>query len=321
MMLKRRIQLNLLLSGLICLSISFPLSAFSDWQQSAQGTEYKLEGITDEEKQKAKEALDSWQKQTTQFFRTLQALDISYDELIYTQKAYSKTEFGLVYRYDANSSSTLGVRVIAVSPLSFMQNIGVKNGDIIQRINGISLVNNLEKNDRGQLVAAVRLTEILKSLKETDPITLNVLRKKESIVLNGRVTSLHIPELKMVAKPPIRMEVDGSNCAILSILDYDSPKKALFKVQLLSINDEDQRNFTSVKLKPGKYNVEIRENILDRRLSTRIPLPYRIKTIEVTARPGRLYTLAAELQEDEVRNREKFWEAKVTEREVTCTMD
>ncbi|TQV72797.1 serine protease [Aliikangiella marina] len=321
MMLRQWAKSKIVVVGIISLGMNFQVWADSDWQVNKQGVEYQIEGVSAEDQQKAQEALANWQKQTTQFFRTLQALDISYDELIYLQKAYSKIEFGLVYRFDTASSSPLGVPIVAVSPLSFMQALGVKNGDIVQEVNGISLENNLEKNERGQSEAAVKLTEALKSLAENDPITLKVVRKGELVSLNGRVSALSIPELKLVANAPILKEANGSNCALLTIIDYDSPGKSLFKVQLLTIDGNRYRNAASIKLQPGIYQLELREKILDRRLSARIQARYRIKTIELNARPGKLYTLAAELQKDEVMNREKYWKPKVIERDTSCTYD
>jgi len=321
MIFKHLAKIKIVLVSAIILCISAQAQAMYAWENSEQGFEFKVEGISKTDQLEAQEALKNWQKQTTQFFRTLQALDISYDEFVYMQQAYRKIEFGLVYRFDIASANKKGVLVVAVSPLSFMQKLGVKNGDVIFEVNGLSLANNLEKNDKGQSVAATKLTSFLKSLKENDAISLKVYRNDEPVLLSGNVSGLNLPEIKLVAKAPILKEANGSNCATVSTLDFDSPSKSLYKVQILNIDGRQFRSVPLTRLVPDRYQVQVRERILDPRLSVNLQPRYRIKTLELVARPGKSYVLAAEFQKEHVKNKDKFWKLKVIEKDISCVLD
>jgi len=191
----------------------------------------------------------------------------------------------------------------------------VVNGDIITEINGVSLNNKLQTNDNNQWTAAVKLTKQLKSLSDGDKVKFALIRNNQPMTLQGKITSFKTPLLK-VASAKDSQSVAG--CGYLTTLYLYRPKTDLHKIQIMSINGKKRRLVNRVKLPPGDYQLEVKELIQNKRLSSSIPIRYRLKTIDLTIEADKQYTLSALFKQGSARDKNNYWQPIVTEEDLSC---
>lgn len=322
---------------LIILTCSFSY-AEEKWQESSSGLKYKIEGISNAEIRKSKKAIEDWQKHTIKLFRQLDEMNINYQDLSYFQQAYEKIVFGLIYHYNVASGNKQGVPVAAVSPRSLMQKIGVRNGDIITSINDKSLVNDLESNSAGQWITALELTQLLKELDDGDYLSIEIIRDEQKILLESKVTSSKIPAVYLKANPlPAQLAASKadtvSNCGYIKSISQLAHSNELSPVEILSVNGKHINKRSSIKLSPGKYEIEVKEKFEKNQLLKKyIPKyhaggrvlsrlknkRYSVKTITLNVRKGKRYILAGRLKSGQIKTMTNYWKVDVSEENKAC---
>ncbi len=300
------------------LTLNMTTVVAAEWQTNQRGVDYQITTMSDKDLLKSRQAIETWQRQTADLFYQLDKLNIDYSSFEYQQKPFEKVSFGIVYSYDVTTGSKSGVPISAVSPGSLMQQAGLKNGDIITSINGISLSNQLQSSSQRQWKAALSLTQELRTLKDNDVFELDIIRNNKSLNLHGRISSIKIPGLVISASTPIDRD---SSCGYLRTIYNAHRQSQLYKVNIISINQKNKRNRRNnyrMKLPPGEYQIELKEFIQDRRLSDNISPKYRKKTIKLTIEKNKQYTLAAYLNNDAIKDKENYWRPAVTEEDMNC---
>ena len=285
------------------------------WQENNFGTKYRADGLSNEDFEKSQQAIEQWQKSTFELFRQLQELGVDYSEFNYQQYAQNKLLFGMVYSYDPDTGSKTGVPVAAVSPVGIMQDIGVENGDVIISINNISLKNNLEVNKKGQWLAAVKLTNILKNLNDGEQLEIKLVRNKKTILLIGAISGYHVPGFTLSLTGTLNVP---STCSYLRTIPRARAKASFYSAKIQKINGESVDERYDIKLPPGNYQIEVKENISNKRLSDSIHWRYRSKILELRVVPGMRYTIASFFNKNAVRDKHNYWKPIVLEQERQC---
>ena len=295
----------------LVLSLNMVGAFANEWQTNQRGLEYQVTSMSESDLSKSKQAIETWQRQTADFFYQLDKLGINYSLFEYQQKAFEKISFGIVYSYDPSTGSKQGVPISAVSPGSLMQKAGLRTGDIISSINGISLENELQSNSQRQWPAAINLTRELKSIKNNKSFELEVIRDNKTLHFQGKVSSLKVPGLRISAS------IDLS-CGYLKTIYRAKNSSNMYKIQILSIDGQKKHHDNRVKLSPGEYKIEVKELIQNRRVPVNISSRYTRKILNLTVEKNKQYVLAAILNIDFARDREKYWRPEVTEEEMDC---
>lgn len=299
----------------VVLILNLPNAVASDWQVNQRGIEYQITSMSDSDRSKSQQAIETWQRQTADLFYQLNKLDIDYSTFEYQQKSFERISFGIVYSYDAANGSKNGVPISAVSPGGLMQKAGLKNGDIITAINGVSLENELQSNKKMQWTAAVSLTRELKKLNTDERFVVDIVRHEEPRKLHGQITTLRMPGLLLTATEVFDSD---SSCGYLKTRYNPNRQSQLYQVEILSINQKRKRNNHRVKLSPGEYQIEVKELIRNRRLSNNISINYRKKTISLTVEENKQYIISAYLNEELINDRENYWHPEITEEDMRC---
>jgi hypothetical protein len=297
---------------------SYQAASDDNWQQNKLGMKYKIEGLSESELQTSKKAVELWQKQTAKLFATLNELNVDYSDFSYQQLPFEKIVYGLIYSYDIKSSNAKGVPIVAVSPGSMMSKIGIQNGDIIAKINHINLSDTMGTEANGQWLAATRLTEQLKSLKDGDSLSINIVRNNQAHVLTGNVISSKIPYFTLSIGDS---EDEVSNCSYLRTLPNPKPFDNLYTAEILSINGSRFNNRSRIKLLPGTHEIEVKEHIQSKKLSNNIQAKYRKKTHTINVVEGRQLTVSAYLNKELARDKDNYWSVNITDIEKHCFKD
>jgi len=280
--------------------------------------QYIIEGLSNEEIQRSRKAVELWQKQTAKLFSELDELNIDYSDLNYQQMPFEKIVYGLIYSYDIKLSNPKGVPIVAVSPTSLMSKIGILNGDIISKINNVILTDINDSNSKGQWLAASNLTTKLKSLNDGDTLSIEVIRNNKTINLAGNVISAKTPYLTLSTT---NSENKLSNCSYLRTLEKSKPLKNLYTAEILSIDGKQFNNRSTIKLLPGKHEIEVKEHIQSRRLSNNIQIKYRKKVHVLNITEGRQLTVSALLNKELARDKNNYWSVDIIEIDKSCFKD
>jgi len=312
--------------------ISFNLLLFScvlgaeNWQQNKSGLHYKVEGVSEDQKKALEPIVHQLQLQMQSFYQSLQQQGIDPNDFSYQQSAYKKIRFGLLFSHAADSSDDNGLTVLAVTPNSIMAEMGIQSNDVITKVNDIVLTGQADKISNGKWLVSQKLSEHLKSLKEGDELSLSWKRGSTSLIKKAIVTSISVPAFAIV--PIEQMDTPTSNaqqnsstsCGYIKTIFRGKKLKGEHPVEILTINGESNRNNGTIKLANDRYIIEVKELISDSRLSNTIRTEARVKSLPLTIESNIEYTIIAQLDLENYRDRSAFWDVKVVKNTRDCQL-
>lgn len=227
---------------------------------------------------------------------------------------------------DSQADARAGVVVLGTLPGAAAQTLGVRAGDRITAVNGVSL--------RGQPDAVARLRGALDALREGGQLALDVERAGRTVQLAGPVQPRYIPAVRLelgeanlvastgaaaatasVAGAPAQV-ADGS-CGRISAFHVAPRSQDLYAAKILAIDGAipGPRSQHTFRVAPGRHLVEVAEQIDTQDLSTvhTRARRHRNKIFEIVVEPGMTYLVAARFNEDrqhDVANGE-YWDPVV----------
>lgn len=225
------------------------------------------------------------------------------------------TSLGVLVDSSAGSAAVEGLQVVGTTPGSSASRLGLRGGDIIASVNGVSLAG-LGDDAHGGARAALVLREQLESLPDDSTIDFKVIRDGRPTTISGAMDSAWIPALHLTVGDGVavaaagqdggyRNAPAGSGCGRLSIFDVAPRQQNLHGASLITI-DGERSPFAGqevFQLSEGRHVLTVGEKIESRYLAfnsvyrnSNIKNPY--KTLEINVAPNTTYFLAARLIQD-----------------------
>jgi len=244
------------------------------------------------------------------------------DQIAFTldEPAQRVTNLGLLVDSASAERAKDGLRVLGVTPRSTAQRMGVRTGDIVTAVNGVSLVD-LGADPNGHAQAARTLRSSVDALPDGT-------RLEFALVRDGKPLSLDAP-LASVALPPIHLKVGrdelvadagggavrsartprddaagstASGCGYLNVFDVAPRQDKLYGMRLLSVDGRlpGPSGSTQYKVAAGTHVLNIAELIDPKQLSfnSRQRERFANKTLTVDIAPNMTYYLAAKFNPD-----------------------
>lgn len=229
--------------------------------------------------------------------------------------AQQLTNLGIVLDVD---NPTTGYSVLAVSPGSEAEALGIAVGSKIVQINDIVISQSSAEN------ALQQLQDLTAGEKVTLVIENNNMTKKIETNLNGQ----YVPEVRLEVgsyaeadrsllsaySNEISEEMENA-CGRISVFFRPPEARDLFPAFVNKIDDKNvisSRN--TFRLPPGKHVIKIHELIIDPFLMGRRHTRQKSKTIEIDVKPNFTYHLAAKFLREyatKTIREEGFWEPVV----------
>lgn len=223
---------------------------------------------------------------------------------------------GLGVLVDSSSAARAvdGLHVLGTTPGSTASRMGLRSGDVIRSINGVSL-SGLGADSSGRARAAQLLRERVESLDDGAAIAFEVSRDGRLTTVSGTMTSAWIPAMHLTVGDGLAMASpsagsDGSQaatggCGRISIFDVAPRQRELHAAALISI-DGKRSPFggqTTFRVSTGEHVLTVSEQIESRYLGFNDRLrnsdpSSRYKTLTVNVAPNTTYLLAAQLNKD-----------------------
>lgn len=196
--------------------------------------------------------------------------------LVLSQPAYNFINFGVVIEPDVNT-------VLSVAPRSNADALGLKAGDIIQKlsVDGV-VVNNLSdglKLSSGSIIEA------------------QVQRADAAISLKTSAKTNVIPawRLQVTESDSVQNESELMGCGYLSVFFTPPGTKYQYPAKVFEVDGESGFHFReTIKLPAGPHTLKVHEYIPDNMMSRRKPGIEKAKTFELTIEPNKTYHIAAQ---------------------------
>ncbi|MBL8298267.1 MAG: PDZ domain-containing protein [Rhodanobacteraceae bacterium] len=225
-----------------------------------------------------------------------------------------------------------GLRVLAVTPRSAAQRMGVKAGDRILAVNGTNLVA-LGADPAGHAKAAGLLRTLVDSLGDGAMLEFDLQRDGKPLNLRGELSSIVLPPIHLkvgrdellastVSSPTrreARIESGSGGCGRFNDFDVAPQQQDLYGVKLLMIDgiSTGPAGVHQFRVSAGTHTLKLVELIpakVYRRLNpTRLGDGPEVKTLTVTVQANTTYYLAAKFNEDKRNSRVsgEYWEPVV----------
>ncbi len=206
-----------------------------------------------------------------------------------------------------------GLRVLGTTPGGSAERIGVRSGDLIVAVNGVSLAG-LGADGNGSSAAAVALRQQVGALDDATTLVLDLQRDGRPVRVEGTVASTWIPAMRLVVGDGTAVAAadtvalgpgSTAGCGRISIFDVAPRQDGLHEATLNQIDGRSPgvTGQTSFRVPVGVHVLEIGEAIENRYLSIndrqRNAGPKRYKTLTVTVTPNTTYHVAARVNEDQ----------------------
>lgn len=215
------------------------------------------------------------------------------------------TNLGLLV--DSARSDDDGVHVLAVTPGSLAERIGMRTGDVIVAVDGKSLL--------GHTGAAAQLKRRIDD--GAGPIAFGIRRDGREQILNGTLTSTYLPAMhltiggaiasSMMAASAAAPAAAASGCGRISDFDVAPRQQGLHGAKIISIDGETPgpQGSHSFRVGAGRHVVKVSEQIdakylpFNDRLRNAGPSANAYKTIEVEVAADTTNFVAAHLIEQQ----------------------
>ena len=220
-------------------------------------------------------------------------------------------DLGVLVDSSSGESADKGLLVLGTTPGSLASRLGLRSGDTLLALNGVSLV--ARGSDRsGAALAASSLRDVLAALADGAPLEFRISREGKQISIVGRMESVLIPsahlQLGDAAKPASTMvesanvHVSATACGRISTFDNAPRQQQLHGATLIDIDSRQtpMSGQTSVRVSAGRHILKVGEKIDLRYLGFGQRLrdrggSERYKTITVDVEADTTYFLAAKI--------------------------
>ena len=228
--------------------------------------------------------------------------------------AQRTSNLGIVVDSASAARAADGLHVIAVSPGSAAQRMGVRAGDVITAVNGEAL-QGLGGDSVGHALAAQRLRERVDALADGAPLRLAVRREGRGVELAGVASSVTLPPIHLsVGRDELLASLDGggrsrrepaagataAGCGFVNVFDVAPRAQKVHAVRLLSIDGRvaGPEGRTNFRVDAGHHELEVAEDIERPYLSIgsrQRAVGRSVKTLSIDIRPDTVYYVGAQL--------------------------
>jgi hypothetical protein len=204
---------------------------------------------------------------------------------------------------DSSRKDSDGLHVLAITPGSAAEKMGVRSGDVLVAINGRSLA--------GSDSAAALLRSAVEALPDGGAIGFDVRRDTRLISLSGTLSNIHLPAMHLtIGNGEQIATAGGSNaaggCGRISDFDVAPHQQGLHAAKIISIDGVTPvpQGSHSFRVAAGRHTVKVAELIDSRylpfndRLRNAGPSASHYKTVEVDVAPDTTSLIAAHLEDD-----------------------
>ncbi len=202
-----------------------------------------------------------------------------------------------------------GQRVIAVTPGSLSDKLGIVSGDILKKL----AIDGVEVNHRAKF-----------TMKTGASIDAKIIRNGNSLRLKDTISGSDFDwQLKVdsYVLTETNDENIGKDCGRLSVFFKPPEAKNYYPVMFKQLNSKAiSLGRTNLKVPPGKHTIKLHELINSHGFRIRRPFYAKGKDIDINVEPNKTYYLAAEFDSSKrMKSKgEEYWKPivwKVTERE------
>jgi len=226
------------------------------------------------------------------------------------QPAQRVMNLGLLVDSASAERARDGLRVLGATPGSIAERLGVRPGDVIVAVNGISL-RGLGADPDGHALAAATLRSTVEALPDQAPLQLDVLRSGDAVALSAPVHSVYLPALRMELGAAALAGADnpnananvGSGCGRISTWDVAPPAEHLYHANIILIDgvSPGPSGGETWRVSAGTHRLIVGEDIPIRQFGTGEIASLRRDThkeLVVTVKPGTTARVAAQLHLD-----------------------
>lgn len=218
-----------------------------------------------------------------------------------------------------------GLRVLGATPGSIAERIGLRPGDVIVAVNGLSL-RGLGADADGHALAAARLKSTVEALPDAAPLQLDVLRAGDAVALNTPVHSVYLPALRMQlgaaalasTDAAAAAPADGGGCGRISTWDVAPRSDRLYHARIILLDGvtPGPSGGETYRVTAGTHKLLVAEDIPTRQIGAGEIASLRRNTdkeLIVTVKPGTTAMIAAQLHVDKTNEvlRGGFWDPVV----------
>lgn len=210
-----------------------------------------------------------------------------------------------------------GLHVLAITPGSAAERMGLRTGDVLLAVNGTPLVDR-GSDASGRAAAASDLRRAVDAQRDGDALDLGIRRDGQTRQVSGRLTSVYLPAMHLTvgdgiavasasprAGAGVRESADpASGCGRISVFDVAPRQQGLHAATLVAIDGKLPGPSTSdvFRVSAGAHTLTVGESIESRYLSfndrQRNAGNDHYKSLTIDVEPDTTYFLAARLNED-----------------------
>ncbi len=251
--------------------------------------------------------------------------DVPSDQISLTVSTPSQRISNLGVLVDSANTSQLphGLKVLAVTPGSAGERIGLRTGDTLLSVNDVSL-RDLGSDDAGARAVGV-LRDQVGNLRTGESARLAVRRGEQNLQLSGPVPSVQLPAMRlsigmgeMTADAGSASANSQADCGRISVFDVAPRQQQLHAAGLLNIDGHlaGTTGQTVFRVAAGEHVLEVSERIDNRYLlindRQRNAGP-QYKSLTINVEPNTTYFVAARLNQDKATQAKDgaFWDPVV----------
>ena len=248
------------------------------------------------------------------------------------QPAQRVMNLGILVDSASASHARDGLRVLGATPGSIAERLGLRPGDVIVGVNGISL-RGLGADADGHALAAATLRSTVEALADAAPLQLDVLRAGDPVALNTPMHSVYLPALRMELGAAAMAGADagnstsgGSSCGRISTWDVAPPGNHQYHARILLLDGvtPGPSGGETYRVSAGTHRLLVSEDIPVRQFGIGDFASLRRDThkeFTVTVKPGMTSRVAAQFHIDKASETLKggYWDPVVwTEVPESC---
>lgn len=223
-------------------------------------------------------------------------------------------ELGVLVDSSSGESADQGLLVLGTTPGSLASRLGLRSGDTLLAVNGVSLVA-LGSDRSGAARAAGSLRDALAELADGAPLKFRISREGKQTLIDGRMESVLIPSVHLrlgddampatATVSSVNAPASTSACGRISVFDNAPRQQQLHAAALIDVDGRQSpmSGQTSVRVSAGRHILKVGEQIdlrylgFGQRLRDRGGTE-RYKTLTVDVDADTTYFLAAKINSE-----------------------
>jgi len=196
-----------------------------------------------------------------------------------------------------------GVHVLGITPGGAAEKMGVRSGDVLVAVNGLSLA---ESNS-----ATALLRGTVEALPNGGALAFDVRRDSRVVSMSGTVSSIRLPAMRLTIGDGEQVAMAGGSsasggCGRISDFDVAPRQQGLHAAKIIDIDGvaPGPQGSHSFRVAAGRHSVKVAELIDSRylpfndRLRNAGPTASHYKTIDVDVAPDTTSLIAAHLDDE-----------------------